>query len=175
MLTPGGLRGGFAVWSYRRGAAVQNIMWTMRLRSQVTPECKKQFHSTLSLVWPSKPGVPSMLRPKLFLFYLQQMFDPQTFGNRACFLRELAHFVWLALAKVDYATPTLGCFVGHQLFYLVNSLLFSGCCGGFVHPCQGRMERTAVCCDLEQLYQTTTCPRMFSADGWAARNALPSP
>ena len=71
------------------------------------------------------------------------------------------------------ATPTLGCFVGHQLFYLVNSLLFSGCCGGFVHPCQGRMERTAVCCDLEQLYQTTTCPRMFSADGWAARKRPP--
>jgi hypothetical protein len=48
LLTPGGLRGGFAVWSYRRGVAVQNIMWTMRLRSQVTLESYLQETASLN-------------------------------------------------------------------------------------------------------------------------------
>jgi hypothetical protein len=52
-----------------------------------------------------------MLRPKFFLFYLQQLFDPQNFGNRATHasLRERAHYVWLALAKVVYAFFGLLC------------------------------------------------------------------
>ena len=35
-LTPGGLRGGGAVWAYHRGCAVADIQWRMRLRHQHT-------------------------------------------------------------------------------------------------------------------------------------------
>ena len=35
-LTPGGLRGGGAVWAYHRGHAVSDIQWRMRLRHQHT-------------------------------------------------------------------------------------------------------------------------------------------
>ena len=32
-VTPGGLRGGYAVWAYRLGKPVQDILWSLRLRS----------------------------------------------------------------------------------------------------------------------------------------------
>ena len=47
-LTPGGLRGGFAVMSYRLGIPIQNIMWSMRLRSQVTLESYLQEAASLN-------------------------------------------------------------------------------------------------------------------------------
>ena len=37
-LTPGGLRGGGAVWCYRRGEAIADIQWKMRLKHQGTLE-----------------------------------------------------------------------------------------------------------------------------------------
>ena len=37
-LTPGGLRGGGAVESYRRGCSVTELMWKMRVRNQSTLE-----------------------------------------------------------------------------------------------------------------------------------------
>eukprot|EP00438_Fugacium_kawagutii_P026020 Skav225717 [mRNA] locus=scaffold164:107677:112050:+ [translate_table: standard] len=47
-LTPGGLRGGFAVWAYRNRMPVQDIMWSMRLRSQVTLESYLQETAALN-------------------------------------------------------------------------------------------------------------------------------
>eukprot|EP00435_Cladocopium_sp_Y103_P027124 s2178_g6.t1 len=47
-LTPGGLRGGFAVMAYRAGFSVQDIMWAMRLRSQVTLESYLQETASLN-------------------------------------------------------------------------------------------------------------------------------
>ena len=47
-LTPGGLRGGFAVMAYRSGRSIQDIMWTMRLRSQVTLESYLQETASLN-------------------------------------------------------------------------------------------------------------------------------
>eukprot|EP00435_Cladocopium_sp_Y103_P036916 s1777_g9.t1 len=47
-LTPGGLRGGFAVMAYRNGRSVQDIMWSMRLRSQVTLESYLQETASLN-------------------------------------------------------------------------------------------------------------------------------
>eukprot|EP00438_Fugacium_kawagutii_P032098 Skav202519 [mRNA] locus=scaffold1359:335842:340289:- [translate_table: standard] len=47
-LTPGGLRGGFAVWAYRNGRPIQDIMWAMRLRSQVTLESYLQETAALN-------------------------------------------------------------------------------------------------------------------------------
>ena len=47
-LTPGGLRGGFAVWSYRTNCSIQNIMWSLRLRSQVTLESYLQEAAALN-------------------------------------------------------------------------------------------------------------------------------
>ena len=35
-LTPGGLRGGGAVWAYHRGTAIADIQWRMRLKHQHT-------------------------------------------------------------------------------------------------------------------------------------------
>ena len=37
-LTPGGLRGGGAVWCYRAGLSVADIQWRMRLKHQSTLE-----------------------------------------------------------------------------------------------------------------------------------------
>ena len=48
LFTPGGLRGGFAVAAYRAGMPVQDIMWAMRLRSQVTLESYLQEAASLS-------------------------------------------------------------------------------------------------------------------------------
>lgn len=47
-VTPGGLRGGFAVSAYRAGRPVQDIQWSMRLRSQVTLECYLQEAAALN-------------------------------------------------------------------------------------------------------------------------------
>ena len=37
-LTPGGLRGGAAVLHYKQGRAIADLLWMMRLRSQITLE-----------------------------------------------------------------------------------------------------------------------------------------
>ena len=47
-LTPGGLRGGFAVWAYRSGRGIQDIMWSLRLRSQSTLESYLQETAALN-------------------------------------------------------------------------------------------------------------------------------
>lgn len=47
-LTPGGLRGGFAVWAYRSGKQIQDIMWALRLRSQTTLESYLQETAALN-------------------------------------------------------------------------------------------------------------------------------
>ena len=47
-LTPGGLRGGYAVWAYRAGYGIQDIMWSLRLRSQVTLEAYLQEAAALN-------------------------------------------------------------------------------------------------------------------------------
>lgn len=47
-LTPGGLRGGFAVWAYRCGRGIQDIMWSLRLRSQTTLESYLQEAAALN-------------------------------------------------------------------------------------------------------------------------------
>ena len=56
-LTPGGLRGGFAVNSYRSGMSIQNIMWAMRLRSQVTLESYLQEAASLNSLASMNPDV----------------------------------------------------------------------------------------------------------------------
>lgn len=43
-----GLRGGFAVWSYRAGYPIQDIMWSLRLRSQITLESYLQEAAALN-------------------------------------------------------------------------------------------------------------------------------
>ncbi len=47
-LTPGGLRGGYAVWAYRAGHGIQDIMWSLRLRSQITLEAYLQEAAALN-------------------------------------------------------------------------------------------------------------------------------
>lgn len=54
-LTPGGLRGGFAVMAYRSGRSIQDIMWTMRLRSQVTLESYLQETASLNALVEMSP------------------------------------------------------------------------------------------------------------------------
>lgn len=48
-LTPGGLRGGFAVWSYRVGTPINEILWQLRLRQQSTLESYLQEVGTLTV------------------------------------------------------------------------------------------------------------------------------
>ena len=49
-LTPGGLRGGAAVHHYKAGRPIQDLMWLLRLRSQVTLESYLQEVSALNLL-----------------------------------------------------------------------------------------------------------------------------
>jgi len=55
-LTPGGLRGGAAVYHYRAGRAINDVLWLLRLRNQQTLESylqevaalgKYEFHSKI--------------------------------------------------------------------------------------------------------------------------------
>ena len=48
-LTPGGLRGGFAVWGYRKGIPITEILWRLRLRNQSTLESYLQETGTLTV------------------------------------------------------------------------------------------------------------------------------
>ena len=60
-LTPGGLRGGFAVMAYRSGRSIQDIMWAMRLRSQVTLESYLQETASLNALVEMSPAARKAL------------------------------------------------------------------------------------------------------------------
>ena len=49
-LTPGGLRGGAAVFHYRLGKPIQDLMWLLRLRSQTTLESYLQEVASLNIL-----------------------------------------------------------------------------------------------------------------------------
>ncbi|CAE7648407.1 Cdk10, partial [Symbiodinium necroappetens] len=49
-LTPGGLRGGGAVYLYQRGTPVHDLLWSMRLRSQATLESYLQEVAAVSVL-----------------------------------------------------------------------------------------------------------------------------
>ena len=69
--TPGGLRGGYAVYAYRKGVSIQDIMWTMRLRSQVTLESYLQetaaLNALVGLGAPVRDGLASAAKMFPFL------------------------------------------------------------------------------------------------------------
>ena len=62
-VTPGGLRGGYAVCAYRSGESIQNIMWSLRLRSQVTLESYLQEAAALNCF----SGLPAQSRDEINL------------------------------------------------------------------------------------------------------------
>lgn len=47
-ITPGGLRGGAAVFHYKHGKQIQDLLWLLRLRSQTTLECYLQEVAALN-------------------------------------------------------------------------------------------------------------------------------
>lgn len=49
-LTPGGLRGGGAVYLYQRGTPIHDLLWAMRLRSQATLESYLQEVAAVSVL-----------------------------------------------------------------------------------------------------------------------------
>ena len=49
-VTPGGLRGGGAVTSYRKGASISDLLWAMRLKQVTTLEAYLQEVAALSLL-----------------------------------------------------------------------------------------------------------------------------
>ena len=55
-LTPGGLRGGAAVWAYRRGVPITQIQWNLRLRHQGTLESYIQETASLTIFSSLSPG-----------------------------------------------------------------------------------------------------------------------
>ena len=48
-LTPGGLRGGSAVWAYRQGVPISQIQWNLRLKNQGTLESYIQETASLTI------------------------------------------------------------------------------------------------------------------------------
>ena len=63
-LTPGGMRGGAAVYHYRRGRPVSDILWLMRLRHQQTLESYLQEVSALNTV----AALPASAKSNVKLF-----------------------------------------------------------------------------------------------------------
>ena len=55
-LTPGGLRGGSAVFHYRLGKPIQDLMWLLRLRSQTTLESYLQEVASLNILAQLSPS-----------------------------------------------------------------------------------------------------------------------
>ena len=60
-LTPGGLRGGGAVFLYQRGTPVHDLLWRMRLRSQATLESYLQEVAAVSVL----PALPATTRQRI--------------------------------------------------------------------------------------------------------------
>ena len=58
-LTPGGLRGGSAVFHYRNGVAIADLMWLMRLRSQSTLEFYLQEVAAMNVLATLTPSARS--------------------------------------------------------------------------------------------------------------------
>ena len=61
-LTPGGLRGGSAVFHYRRGKAINDLLWMLRLRSQTTLESYLQEVASLNVM----VKLPEEMRKSVF-------------------------------------------------------------------------------------------------------------
>ena len=60
-LTPGGLRGGGAVFLYQHGTPVHDLLWRMRLRSQATLESYLQEVAAVSVL----PALPATTRQRI--------------------------------------------------------------------------------------------------------------
>ena len=61
-LTPGGLRGGAAVYHYKNGKAIADLLWLLRLRSQSTLESYLQEVAALNLLAKLSPKVRSCIQ-----------------------------------------------------------------------------------------------------------------
>ena len=67
-LTPGGLRGGGAVESYRRGCSVTELMWRMRVRNQTTLESYIQETAAATALSQLSPASLQAVRASASLF-----------------------------------------------------------------------------------------------------------
>ena len=61
-LTPGGLRGGAAVYHYKRGRPIADLLWLLRLRSQVTLESYLQEVAALNSFAKLSPSTRSCIQ-----------------------------------------------------------------------------------------------------------------
>ena len=67
-LTPGGLRGGGAVWAYHHGTAIADIQWRMRLKHQHTLVHYLQEVAALNALLDAGPDSRVRLRQVAELF-----------------------------------------------------------------------------------------------------------
>ena len=82
-LTPGGLRGGAAVFHYKSGRAIADIMWMMRVRAQSTLESYIQEVSALNTVATLPPATRNTIFKvaSTFPFLLAALGTPGPFGK----------------------------------------------------------------------------------------------
>ena len=82
-LTPGGLRGGAAVYHYKAGRGIADVMWMMRVRAQSTLESYIQEVSALNTVARLPPATRITLQKvaSLFPFLLVAHGIPGPYGN----------------------------------------------------------------------------------------------
>ena len=69
-LTPGGLRGGAAVLLYKQGRPISDLLWLMRLRSQVTLESYLQEVAALNALAGLTPSVRTLIKDVAATFSL---------------------------------------------------------------------------------------------------------
>ena len=67
-LTPGGLRGGAAVWAYRKGLPIPQIQWSLRLRHQATLESYIQETASLTIFKNLTPASRTSLQRAAAIF-----------------------------------------------------------------------------------------------------------
>ena len=75
-LTPGGLRGGAAVLHYKQGRAIADLLWMMRLRSQITLESYLQEVAALNAQATLTPSVRTLIKDVAATFPLLSRVAP---------------------------------------------------------------------------------------------------
>ena len=75
-LTPGGLRGGSAVFHYHAGKPIADILWMMRLRSQTTLESYLQEVAALNVLGPLSASSKSSIKAFAATFSLLRHSSP---------------------------------------------------------------------------------------------------
>ena len=159
-LTPGGLRGGFAVWAYRVGRPVQDIMWSLKLRSQTTLESYLQETAALNCF----AGLPFNARKNIM--FVSEMFPylPAAALWSSGFLRYLSALLYgWSTSLLTHGPVFCKCGIAAWCFIFYTCSMWSIETG---YACASELES---CCCSRAAMTSQTC-----RVGWIKNSAMQS-